>query len=235
MAGRFDIPLIVPEVNLEDYTLNRLIANPNCSTIQAVLPLKALQEAFGIQRVNYSTYQAVSGSGQKGIEDLHRTQNDEKPVLYPYNISQTVIPEIDQPLENGYTKEEQKMINETRKILHQPALPVSATCVRVPIENGHGVSVAVQLQKEFTTEEIRECLSQFPGIQLEDDLAAHKYPTSILARGTDMVYVGRIRKDTSLENGLLFYTTADNIRKGAAANAVQIAAALMQKIAEVAR
>lgn len=209
-----DIPLIVPEVNLEDYTLNRLIANPNCSTIQAVLPLKALQEAFGIQRVNYSTYQ---------------------PVLYPYNISQTVIPEIDQPLENGYTKEEQKMINETRKILHQPALPVSATCVRVPIENGHGVSVAVQLQKEFTTEEIRECLSQFPGIQLEDDLAAHKYPTSILARGTDMVYVGRIRKDTSLENGLLFYTTADNIRKGAAANAVQIAAALMQKIAEVAR
>ncbi|WP_270269446.1 aspartate-semialdehyde dehydrogenase [Enterococcus lactis] len=230
-----DIPLIVPEVNLEDYTLNRLIANPNCSTIQAVLPLKALQEAFGIQRVNYSTYQAVSGSGQKGIQDLYRTQNDEEPALYPYNISQTVIPEIDQPLENGYTKEEQKMINETRKILHQPDLPVSATCVRVPIENGHGVSVAVQLQKEFTIEEVKECLSQFSGIQLEDDLAAHKYPTSILARGTDTVYAGRIRKDTSLENGLLFYTTADNISKGAAANAVQIAAALMQKIAEVAR
>lgn len=229
------IPLIVPEVNLEDYALNRLIANPNCSTIQAVLPLKALQETFGLSRVNYSTYQAVSGSGQKGVQELYRTRQHESPLFYPYDISQTVIPEIDVPLENGYTKEEQKMIDETRKILHQPELPVSATCVRVPIENGHGVSVAVQLEKEFTIEEVRECLRQFPGIRLEDDLAAHKYPTSILARGTDMVYAGRIRKDTSLENGLLFYTTADNIRKGAAANAVQIASALFQQTTEVIR
>lgn len=162
-------------------------------------------------------------------------QNGKEPALYPYNINQAVIPETDQPLENGYTKEEQKMISETRKILHQPGLPVSATCVRVPIGSGHGVSVAIQLQKEFTIEEVKECLSQFPGIQLEDDLAAHKYPTSILAKGTDTICARRIRKGTSLENGLLFCTTADNIHKGAAANAVQIAVVLMQKIAEVAR
>ncbi|NAA91296.1 aspartate-semialdehyde dehydrogenase [Enterococcus mundtii] len=223
------IPLIVPEVNLEDHTLDPLIANPNCSTIQSVLPLKALQNTFGVTRVNYTTYQAVSGSGQQGIADLQATKNGEPATFYPHDISQTVIPEIDRPMENGYTKEEQKMINETKKILHQPDLPVSATCVRVPIENGHGVSIAVELEKEFSLEQIRACFSQFPGILVVDNLAEHQYPTSTLARGTDHVYVGRIRRDLSVENGLLFYTVADNIRKGAAANAVQIALALLQE------
>ena len=227
-----EIPLIVPEVNLEDHRLNKLIANPNCSTIQSVLPLKALQQTFGITRVNYSTYQAVSGSGQKGIEDLHRTQKGEEPLLYPYDISQTALPEIDVALENGYTKEEQKMINETRKILHQPDLPVSATCVRVPIETGHGVSIAVELEKDFTLAEVRQCLQNFSGIKVIDDLPAHRYPTSILVKGTDEVYVGRIRQDMASENGLLLYTVADNIRKGAAANAVQIAKALLTEMTE---
>ena len=222
------VPLIVPEVNLKDHQLNSLIANPNCSTIQSVLPLKALQDTFGLMRVNYSTYQAVSGSGQKGIRELKDTINGQDAMLYPHDIHQTVIPEIDVALENGYTKEEQKMINETRKILHQPELPVSATCVRVPVENGHGVSVAVQLKKPFSLKEIRSCFSQFPGVVVVDDLKEHIYPTSTLANGTDQVYVGRIRHDLSLENGLLFYTVADNIRKGAAANAVQIALALVQ-------
>lgn len=132
-------------------------------------------------------------------------------------------------MENGYTKEEQKMINETKKILHQPDLPVSATCVRVPIENGHGVSIAVVLEKEFSLEQIRACFQQFPGILVVDNLEEHQYPTSTLAKDTDQVYVGRIRRDLSVENGLLFYTVADNIRKGAAANAVQIARALLQE------
>lgn len=227
------IPLIVPEVNLADHEMDQLIANPNCSTIQAVLPLKALQQTFGVVRVNYSTYQAVSGSGQQGVEDLRATQHGQMPSLYPYDISQTVIPEIDVALENGYTKEEQKMMNETRKILHLPDLPVSATCVRIPIEVGHGVLIAVQLEKNFSIEEIHDCLQNFPGIQLVDDLPTHSYPTSLLAKGTDEVYVGRIRRDLGMDNGLLLYTVADNIRKGAAANAVQIATALLPNMMEV--
>lgn len=229
------IPLIVPEVNLIDHEMDRLIANPNCSTIQAVLPLKALQQTFGISRVNYSTYQAVSGSGQKGMEDLWATRNGQAPTLYPYDISQTVIPEIDVALENGYTKEEQKMMNETRKILHLPDLPVSATCVRVPIEVGHGVSIAVQLEEPFSIDAIQQCLQDFPGIQVVDDLPTHRYPTSVLAKGCDDVYVGRIRRDMAVENGVLLYTVADNVRKGAAANAVQIATALLPQLMEVAK
>lgn len=227
------IPLIVPEVNLADHEMNRLIANPNCSTIQAVLPLKALQQTFGVNRVNYSTYQAVSGSGQQGLTDLHATQKGQEPSLYPHDISQTVIPEIDAPLVDGYTKEEHKMMAETRKILHLPNLPVSATCVRVPIEVGHGVLIAVQLAQPFSLAAVRQCLQHFPGITVVDDLPNHSYPTSILAKGTDEVYVGRLRHDPTLENGLLLYTVADNIRKGAAANAVQIASALLSPIREV--
>ena len=136
-----EIPLIVPEVNLEDYTLNKLIANPNCSTIQAIIPLKALDDKYGLKRVVYSTYQAVSGSGMKGKNDLINTLNGLEPQFYPHNISQTCIPEIDVFLENGYTKEEMKMVNETRKMLHKPNLPISATCVRVPVLNSHSVSV----------------------------------------------------------------------------------------------
>ncbi|MDR0298284.1 MAG: aspartate-semialdehyde dehydrogenase [Streptococcaceae bacterium] len=221
------LPLIVPEINLEDATKNRLIANPNCSTIQSVLPLKALQDAFGLKKVHYATYQAVSGSGQKGVDDLRRTKAGEAPQFYPHNISLTAIPEIDVFLEDGYTKEERKMENETRKILHLPELPVSATCVRVPVENAHGVEISVTLDKAFTLDAVRDVLAAFPGIVVVDNGATHDYPVSPLATGNDSVYVGRLRRDTAEENGLLLYTVADNIRKGAAANAVQIAQALL--------
>lgn len=180
-----EIPLIVPEVNLADHTQNQLIANPNCSTIQSVLPLKALVDTFGIKKVNYSTYQAVSGSGIKGLEDLEQTNNGQEPKNYPYPISETAIPEIDVFMADGYTKEERKMINETRKILHLPNLPVSATCVRIPVKNGHGVSIAVELGRTFTLEEVKDVLAKFPGITVIDDGEKHEYPTSTKANGTD--------------------------------------------------
>ncbi len=217
-----DLPLVVPEVNPEDIRNHGIISNPNCSTIQSIVPLKALEE-YGIKRVNYTTYQAVSGSGMKGIKDLENTLEGKKNEFYPYPISQTCIPEIDSWLENGYTKEEMKMVNETRKMLHMPNLPVSATCVRVPVRNSHGVSIQVELEKEFSIEDVRKKIASYPGLILVDDLKNHKYPVSILSTGNNLIYVGRIRKDLSTENGLLLYCVADNVRKGAAANAVQIA------------
>ncbi len=224
-----EVPLVMPEINIEDCQGHHLIANPNCSTIQSVLPLKALQDAFGLKSVNYTTYQAVSGSGAKGKADLEKTLKGEAPSFYPYNISQTCIPEIDTFLEDGYTKEEVKMMQETQKILHQKQLPVSATCVRVPVLNSHAVSIQVQLEKAFALDEVRNILNDFPSIALRDDVKNHIYPVATEANGTDLVYVGRLRKDKILENGLLLYTVADNIRKGAAANAVQIALALVEK------
>jgi len=231
-AWRMDpmCPLIVPEVNPEMITLEGIIANPNCSTIQAMLPLKALDNHFHIKRVNYSTYQAVSGSGQKGIDDYQRTKNGEKPLFYPYDISKTCIPEIDRFLENGYTYEEMKMVNETRKILNRPDLKISATCIRVPIEVGHGVLVKVLLDKTTTVDEIKKVISEFEGIVLVDDPNNHIYPTSIMAMGNDQVYVGRIREDISEENSYLFYCVADNVRKGAASNAVQIFLKAIEKV-----
>ena len=218
--------LVVPEINMEDiYTKSNIIANPNCSTIQSVLPLQALKP-FGLKRIVYTTYQAVSGSGQKGVNDLAKTKAGEKPEFYPYDISKTCIPEIDSFLDDGYTKEEMKMTNETRKILHLPDLPVSATCIRVPVESCHGVMVMAELDKDFTIEEIKEAFKNQEGIVLYDDVKNHIYPNSIVAKDQDKVYVGRIRKDISTTNGILFYCVADNIRKGAAANAVQIALAL---------
>lgn len=224
-----EIPLIVPEVNFSDYKMNKLIANPNCSTIQSIIPLKAIDDAYGLTRVFYSTYQAVSGSGQKGKNDLEGCLNGDEPKFYPYNIAQTCIPEIDVFLDNGYTKEEIKMVNETRKILHKPDLLVSATCVRVPVANSHGVSIMCEVEKEFDIDDVKKTLANFPDIVVLDDNVNHIYPTSIVANGTDKVYVGRIRKDLAAKNGLLFYCTADNIRKGAASNAVQIA----MKLAEI--
>lgn len=218
--------LVVPEINMEDiYTKSNIIANPNCSTIQSVLPLEAIKK-FGLKRIVYTTYQAVSGSGQKGVNDLVRTKAGEDPEFYPYDISKTCIPEIDSFLDDGYTKEEMKMTNETRKILHLPELPVSATCIRVPVESCHGVMVMAELEKDFTIDEIKEAFKAQEGVVLYDDVKNHIYPNSIVAKKQDQVYVGRIRKDISTQNGLLFYCVADNIRKGAAANAVQIAMAL---------
>ena len=217
------VSLIVPEINIEDYHEKRkIIANPNCSTIQSVLPLKALDEEFHLKRVVYTTYQAVSGSGMKGIEDLRRCQKGEKNQFYPYDISQTCIPEIDVAMDNLYTKEEMKMVNETRKILHRPNLKVAATCIRVPVEVAHGVVMQCEFENEVSVERAREVLASMEGIKVVDDLKNHIYPVSTLAKDNDFVYVGRIRKDLSCENGLILYCVGDNVRKGAAANAVQI-------------
>jgi len=223
-----EIGLVVPEINIEDSTKNKIIANPNCSTIQSVVPLNALKP-FGIKQINYTTYQAVSGSGQKGSDDLARTLNGEEPKFYPHNISKTCIPEIDVFTENGYTKEEMKMVHETRKILHLPNLPISATCVRVPIDNGHGVMVQVQFAQSFELPQIMEAFQNQEGVVVVDNGPEHLYPTATMATGTDSVYVGRIRKDLGIENSLLFFCYADNIRKGAAANAVQIAVKMIEE------
>jgi aspartate-semialdehyde dehydrogenase len=222
--------LIVPEINLSDYkTHSRIIANPNCSTIQSVLPLKPLDDAFHLKRILYSTYQAVSGSGKKGLDDYERCERGEAPQFYPYNIAKTCIPEIDVFLDNGYTKEEMKMVNETRKILHHPEIKIAATCVRVPVPVAHGVMIAAEFELPVDVEKARALLASYPGIKVVDDPKNHIYPVSTLAVGNDFVYVGRLRKDLSTENGLIFYTVGDNVRKGAASNAVQIALAIIKE------
>ena len=224
-AWRMDpnIPLVVPEVNPFDIKGTGINANPNCSTIQSIIPLKALDEKYGLKRVVYTTYQAVSGSGMKGIKDLENTLAGKENEFYAYPIAKTCVPEIDSFLDDGYTKEEMKMVNETRKMLHKPELPISATCIRVPIPNCHGVSMMVELEKEFELDDVRKLIANYPGLALRDDPKNHIYPVATEANGNDLTYVGRIRRDLSTNNGLLLYTVADNIRKGAAANAVQIA------------
>lgn len=217
------LPLVVPEVNAEDIRSKGIISNPNCSTIQSIVPLKVLDEKYGLTRVVYNTYQSVSGSGMKGLNDLKNTLEGKKNEFYPYDISKTCIPEIDSFLDNGYTKEEIKMVNETRKMLHKPELLISATCVRVPIPNAHGVSIMAELENDYKIEDVKELFSNYPGLILVDDVMNHKYPVSTIATGNDMIYVGRIRRDLSSKKGILFYTVSDNIRKGAASNAVQIA------------
>jgi aspartate-semialdehyde dehydrogenase (peptidoglycan organisms) len=216
--------LIVPEINLDDYkNHSRIIANPNCSTIQSVLPLKAIDEAFNLKRIVFTTYQACSGSGKKGLDDLERCEKGEDNQYYPYNIAKTCIPEIDEFLDNGYTKEEMKMVNETHKILHHPEIKISATCVRVPVAKSHAVSIMCECEKDCSDlNKVREIIRNYPGIKLVDDPKNHQYPVSTMANDNDFVYVGRIRKDLSCDNGLLLYCVGDNVRKGAASNAVQI-------------
>ena len=214
-----DVPLIVPEINKEAAKNNNgLIANPNCSTIQSVMPLKAL-EKFGIKRVIYSTYQAVSGSGVGGIRDLKEGVCQQ----YPYNIQKNCIPQIDDFIDSGYTKEEMKMIEETKKILDNDEMKVTATTVRVPILNGHAVSMNVEFEKDFSLEEVRQLLEDFDGIIVEDEPEKLLYPLQEKIDGTDDVSVGRLRRDDSVEFGLNLWCVADNIRKGAATNTVQIA------------
>lgn len=215
-----DVPLVVPEVNGEEALNNHgIIANPNCSTIQAVVALKPLDDAFGIKRVVYSTYQAVSGAGVAGYNDLR----DGTTTKFPYPITGNVLPHIDVFLPNGYTKEEEKMIKETRKILKKPDLRVTATTVRVPVFHGHSESVNVEFEKPCTVEEIKAALQSMPNVVIVDDPANLKYPMPIYAEDTDEVYVGRIRLDDSVQYGCNLWVVADNIRKGAATNAVQIA------------
>lgn len=229
-AWRMDpnVPLVVPEVNPDAAFRHKgIIANPNCSTIQSVVPLKVLDELYGIERVVYSTYQAVSGSGIKGIEDLEKGLEGKEPTNYPHQIAFNCLPHIDVFLEDGYTKEEEKMIKETRKILERPELRVTATCVRVPVKHGHSVSCNIEFAKPIDLDKIREVYRNTKGIILTDDVANNVYPMPINAAGHDEVYVGRIRKDPSIENGLNLWIVADNIRKGAATNAVQIAELLI--------
>ncbi|MGL5377037.1 MAG: aspartate-semialdehyde dehydrogenase [Cetobacterium sp.] len=230
-AWRMDknVPLVVPEVNPEEiFKNNGIIANPNCSTIQSVVPLKVIDDLYTIKRVVYSTYQAVSGSGIKGIEDLENGLKGEKPKNYPHPIVNNCLPHIDSFLENGYTKEEEKMINETRKILGKENLPITATCVRVPVVNGHSVSINIELEKEINIEELKAKFREKDGIILEDDIQNNIYPLATLATGRDEVFIGRLRKDFSIQNGLNLWVVADNIRKGAATNAIQIAELLMK-------
>lgn len=224
-----DVPLVVPEVNPEDVKKhNGIIANPNCSTIQAVVALKPLHDRFKIKRIVYSTYQAVSGSGVKGIRDLEEGLKGNKNEFYPHQIAFNCIPHIDVFMENGYTKEEMKMVEETKKIMHDDSLRITATAVRVPVISGHSESINVEFEKPFEISEVFSIMGSAEGIVLVDDVANNKYPLASDAADTDPVYVGRLRRDESLESGLNMWVVADNIRKGAATNTVQIAELLVK-------
>ena len=227
-AWRMDkeVPLVVPEVNPEDVKWHKgIIANPNCSTIQAMVALKPLYDKYGIKRIVYSTYQAVSGAGIQGILDLQEGTTKK----FPYPILGNVIPHIDVFLDNGYTKEEIKMIEETKKILHDDNLRITATTVRVPVLNAHSESINVELNSEFELENVVDLFNSSKGIIVHDDVENLKYPTPLELSGKDEVFVGRIRRDFSLDNGLNLWVVADNIRKGAALNAIQIAEILINE------
>lgn len=239
-----DVPLVVPEVNPEEIKNNNgIIANPNCSTIQAVVPLKPLDDKYKIKRIIYSTYQAVSGAGRNGVLDLENgiknyitnkaysnencdfsivQNNSYKLEKFNYPIFSNCLPHIDVFLDNGYSKEEEKMINETRKILKNPDLKITATTVRVPVFNCHSESINVEFEKDYEVDDLIKTLSEFPGIVVEDNLSENIYPLAINASGRDEVFVGRIRRDYSVASGVNLWVVADNIRKGAASNAVQI-------------
>ena len=218
-----DVPLIVPQVNKKSCLHhNGIIANPNCSTIQCMLPLKALSDKFKLKKVDYVTFQAVSGSGMKGKIDLERTSKGLSPEYYPHPIYNNCLPHIDSFLENGYTKEEMKMINETKKILELPFLKVTATCVRVPVYNSHSIDIQAEFKKNFKMDEVYETLTNFKNIKVVDKPQNNLYPICTMATGTDYVYVGRIRRDLFNKKALHIFCVADNIRKGAASNAIEI-------------
>lgn len=220
------VKLIVPEINGhiltgDDY----IIANPNCSTIQMVLPLAPLHRRFGIKRIVVSTYQSVTGTGRKAVEELFSERSGKETACeaYPYPIDLNILPHIDSFLEDGYTKEEMKMVNETRKILDAPQIGVSATTVRVPVTGGHSESVNVEFEQPYTLEEVRQILENTEGVVLQDKPQEMLYPMPLYAQGRDEVFVGRLRRDPSAPNALNLWCVADNLRKGAATNAVQIA------------
>ena len=222
-----DIPLIVSEINMEDYYLSKrkIIANPNCSTIQCVVVLNELKKLYNIDSVIYTTYQAISGAGKRAIDDYLNDSSN----YFPLNIKKTCIPLIGDILDNNYTQEEIKMINETKKILHDKTIKVSATCVRVPVLNSHAVSVIVKFKEKINIDDIKQKLSLSPSIVIMDDNNLNLFPSSIIANGNDLVYVGRLRIDLDNPNTLLFYCVSDNLRKGAASNAVQILRNLILK------
>ena len=227
-----DVPLVVPEINADTITRDtHIIANPNCSTIQMVMALAPLHKAFSIKRLVIATYQSVSGSGLKGINQLNCEENVEtveKPA-YPHQIYRNVLPHGGDFCDNGYTTEEEKLVNETRKILRAPQIGITATVCRVPVTGGHSEAVNVEFEKPYELDEVRQLLSDFPGVVVQDDPSQNFYPMAITAYDKDEVFVGRIRRDFSIENGLNFWVVSDNIRKGAATNAVQIAKYIISK------
>ena len=242
-----EVPLVVPEINADTITRDtHIIANPNCSTIQMVLALHPLHKAFDIKRLVIATYQSVSGSGVKGINQLDReetancqlktpncqlkTPNYQLPTAYPHQIYRNVLPHGGDFVENGYTTEEEKLVHETRKILRAPQIAITATVCRVPVTGGHSEAVNVEFNKSFELEEVRRLLERQPGVVVQDDPAHNIYPMAITAYDKDEVFVGRIRRDFSVENGLNLWVVSDNIRKGAATNAVQIAQYVIEHI-----
>ncbi|MBI2068320.1 MAG: aspartate-semialdehyde dehydrogenase [Deltaproteobacteria bacterium] len=233
-----DIPLIVPEVNPQDvgqYKKRRIIANPNCSTIQLVAVLKPLHDAAGLRRVVVSTYQSTAGAGQKAMKELSEqvvalfNQREIEKRVFPHQIAFNCIPHIDVFLDNGYTKEEMKIVNESRKIMGLPTLRITSTAVRVPVFCSHSESVNVELERKLSVARIREILSKAPGVTVYDDPSKNQYPLAVESTGKDDVFVGRIRIDESVENGFNLWIVSDNLRKGAALNAVQIAELLAEK------
>ena len=227
-----DVPLIVPEVNaqaIKGYKGKNIIANPNCSTIQAVVALKPLFDKYGLKRIVYSTYQAVSGAGVAGHKDLQNGIEGKKNEQFAYPIFDNCLPQIDVFLENGYTKEEQKMIDETQKIFDDYSIKITATAVRVPVFDCHSESINVELKNDFDVEQIKQDIKNGKGIVLQDDPSHLIYPMAINAKGKDEVFVGRIRRDFSADNTLNMWVVADNIRKGAATNTVQIAMELISQ------
>ncbi len=231
-AWRMDpeVPLVVPEVNPQDLSWHKgIIANPNCSTIQAMVPLKALHDKYKIKRIIYSTYQAVSGSGINGLVELEEgLKGNDLCKTYAWPIAGNCIPHIDVFMENGYTKEEMKMVNETKKILGDDSLKITATAVRIPVFYAHSESVNLEFENPVDPKEATEVLKATPGVVVQDDLGNNQYPTPKAVEGKNDVYVGRIRRDESVDNGLNLWVVADNVRKGAALNAVQIAELLVK-------
>ena len=239
-----DCPLVVPEVNARDVELalkpggRRIIANPNCSTIQLVVVMKPLHDAAGLEKVIVSTYQSVSGAGQKGIDELEAqsralfAMEEAKPEKFPHRIAFNLLPEIGKDSGNGYTEEEMKMVNETRKIMGLPNLAVAATCVRVPVFYCHSEAAHLFFQNPIAPERARSILREAPGVKVVDDLEQHVYPMPLLGAGDDDTLVGRIRADLTAPNGLALFVVSDNLRKGAATNAVQIAELLVREHAD---
>lgn len=233
-----EVPLVVPEVNSHDLKWHKgIIANPNCSTIQMVVALKPIHDVAKIKRVVVTTFQAVSGTGKKAMDELLQQTvallnfKDIEIKVYPHQIAFNVLPHIDKFLENAYTKEEMKMVNETKKIMGDPSIRVTATTVRVPVFRGHSESVNIETEKKITAQEARELLSKAPGVVVVDNPEKNEYPLPIYASGRDEVFVGRIREDESIENGINIWVVSDNLRKGAALNAVQIAEELVKMTA----
>jgi aspartate-semialdehyde dehydrogenase len=223
--------LVVPEVNADVLTKDDLIiANPNCSTIQMVVALQPLHKKYGIKRVVVSTYQSVTGTGKKAVDQLYNERkNEQGEMAYKYQIDLNVIPQIDVFLENGYTKEEMKMVKETCKIMGDDSIKVTATTVRIPVVGGHSESVNVEFENDFDLDELKQLLADSPGIIVQDDPAAQLYPMPLWAHEKDEVFVGRLRRDETQANTLNMWIVSDNLRKGAATNAVQIAEYLMGK------